>query len=443
MTRFWSPGRRPGRAHARRHQQEVRSQVAAQHRDLVRRAHHAIEAAGFGEGREAAHLVGRRRRAGRPRPDRASLRLVSTVTAISFGGATPSLAAASRAASQRGAHHRRAAGGVQIEDHRLQRRHCADGAGDGVGDVVELEVEEQRRAERRDLRHARRTARVEEFQAELDAGDRAAGSRAPSPWPPPRRSCRAQPEPRRVPCALILPNALVPRLSKASFESICRSGCRFPRRRLQADPRPGHYPPRRLPPGANVRRPGQASPGSDLFPPPFAGLVAAGPARLRDAGQAATGADRPDSLDRRASGAWMPKANSTSCTATLVEPDVIVTGGALPVPDRAEAVARRADLHAQCRGAAPADGPGVADHRPGRRQDESRQARGHADRGRLGDPAPGRAGRQRDADPGRAGGAGGYRAADAGPARTCCRTSAMAPTASPSAGACTAARAAP
>ena len=88
--------------------------------------------------------------------------------------------------------HRPAAGGVDGQDRRLQRRQRLDRLGDGVGDVVQLQVEEDRQAELAELGDARGAVGGEEFEAELEpAGDAAHGPRDGAARGP-GRACRSR-----------------------------------------------------------------------------------------------------------------------------------------------------------------------------------------------------------------------------------------------------------
>ena len=160
-TRFWSRDVGARRADARDDEEAVRPGVARA-ADFGARADDAVDAG-------VARQAGEPRRPGRPASRRSPVaarspasRLVSTVTATTFVPA--------RRRGLGGRHHRPAAGGVDGQDRRLERRERLDRLGDGVGDVVELEVEEDRQAELGDARARRRGPLArEEFEAELHA----------------------------------------------------------------------------------------------------------------------------------------------------------------------------------------------------------------------------------------------------------------------------------
>ena len=74
----------------------------------------------------------------------------------------------------RRAHHRRAAGRVDVDHPDAEPRGRGDRAGDGVRDVVELQVEEHAIAAADQLFDERRAVAGEQPAADLEAADRAA-----------------------------------------------------------------------------------------------------------------------------------------------------------------------------------------------------------------------------------------------------------------------------
>ncbi len=75
------------------------------------------------------------------------------------------------AASTRGAHHRRAALGVDIQDGHAKRGSGAAGARHGVGNVVKFEVQENRQPHIDKGPHPARAMGAEEFQPQLQPAD--------------------------------------------------------------------------------------------------------------------------------------------------------------------------------------------------------------------------------------------------------------------------------
>ena len=140
-------------------------QTCAQHRDFLRRAHHAVEAAFLREQREALHLRGGRR----------ALANRGEVVVVEAGqhGDADDFGARAAARLDRGAHHRRAAAAMNGEQQRIEREAAFHRARHGVRDVVQLQIEEHVLLAGGGLADAVGPVRREEFEAELHAADRA------------------------------------------------------------------------------------------------------------------------------------------------------------------------------------------------------------------------------------------------------------------------------
>src|ERR1700682_5359245 len=78
-----------------------------------------------------------------------------------------------------GAHHRRAAGRMNVEDRDAKRHDSAHAASDRVRDVVPLQIGQDRQAESDDCPAPLRSVRVEEFEPDLEAADKRFDGAAP------------------------------------------------------------------------------------------------------------------------------------------------------------------------------------------------------------------------------------------------------------------------